>query len=126
MQELVDSLKLPPPANLHYAGPVLVRSENGYAVLALPHRVKVVLGALTDEDCQAFAAAVTTEPARPNDQELRVLCLVKPEVLRDPARVRDAFDRARADPLACVRTAANRVWLKWQQQQHAPVDIADR
>jgi len=126
MQELEDSLKLPPPANLRYAGPVLVRSEAGYEVLALPNRVKVVLGALTDEDCQAFAAAVKAEPPRPNDQELRVLCLVKPEVLQDPTRLRGAFDHARADPLACVRAATNRLWLKWQQQQHAPVDIADR
>ena len=125
-QELVDSLKLPPPANLRYAGPVLVRSENGYAVLALPNRVKVLLGTLTEADCQDFAGAVKAEPPRPDDQELRVLCTVKPEVVLDPARIRDIIERARADPLACVRSVANRLWQKWRQPEHAPTDMADR
>jgi len=125
MQELEDSLKLPPPANLRYAGPVLIRSENGYEVLALPNRVKVVFGALTDEDCQVFASGVKMEPPRPDDQELRVICTVKPEVLQDPTGMREIIRRAQADPLACVRSMAGRVWQKWEQQrQHTPVEIA--
>jgi hypothetical protein len=124
MQELVDSLKLPPVKNLRYAGPVLVRSEDGYEVLALPNRVKVLLGDLTPEDCQTFAAAVKAEPPRPDDQELRILCTVKPDLLQDPARLRETIQRAQADPLACVRTVVTRLREKWDQPHYSPVDMA--
>jgi len=123
MQELVDSLKLPPLTNLRYAGPVLVRSEDGYAVLALPNRVKVVLGDLTDEDCRAFAASVQSEPPRPDDQELRVMCTVKTEFVRNADALRDAIRHAQADPLGCVRTVAARLGRQWPQSQSVPVDL---
>jgi len=125
MQELEDSLKLSPPMNLRYAGPVLVRSEIGYEVLALPNRVKVVLGDLTDDDCQAFASEVKAEAPRPSDQELRVMCVVKPALRQNPAALREILRRAQADPQACVRHVASQLWQKWQQQQpRTPVEMA--
>ncbi len=122
MQELVNSLKLPSPRNLYYAGPVLVRTERDYAVLALPQRVKVLLGGVTAQDCQDFTAAVQAERPGPGDQELRVLCSVKTELIQDPARVTEAISQAEADPLACVRTVATRLRLKWEERRREPAN----
>lgn len=124
MQELVGSLKLPPLTNLYYAGPVLLRPAAGYTVLALPHRVKVLIGDLTPADCEEFAATVRAEPPRPDDHELRVWCTVTPGALQDRVRLRNTIQHAQADPLGCVRTAADRVWQKWQQQPRGHAEIA--
>ena len=49
---------------------MLVRSENGYHVLSLPFRVKVIVGDLTDQDCRDFAAAVRAEPPASSANDL--------------------------------------------------------
>jgi len=71
--QLAESSRQPPPANLRFVGPVLVRSENGYHILSLPERVRIVVGDLAEQDCRDFAAAVRAETPSPggdNDEFL--------------------------------------------------------
>jgi hypothetical protein len=111
--QLAGNAKQAPPANLRFAGPVLVRSEAGYHVLSLPNRVKVVLGNLTDQDCRTFAASVRSEiPAWDGDDSYcRMEGQVKDQVLDDPAKMRELIDRAQADPLELVRKLAPKFWV---------------
>jgi hypothetical protein len=106
--ELTADANQPPPSNLRFVGPVLVRSETGYHVLSLPDRVKLVVGELEAQDCRDFAAAMQAEtPASSN--ELRVAWLVKEEVARDPAQLRDILQRAEIeDPYYVAGFAASR------------------
>ena len=109
----------PPPANLRFVGPVLVRSEAGYHVLSLPFRAKIVLGDLTDQDCRNFANATRSEPLVPggNNYDYRVDGLVKDELLGEPPS--DAvLARARLDPLEAVRVAAPRIWAQSLAQRY--------
>jgi hypothetical protein len=106
--ELVADAKQPPPSNLRFVGPVLVRSETGYQVLSLPDRVKLVVGELDEQECRDFAAAMQAEtPASSN--ELRVAWLVKEDALREPAKTRDLIKRIEVeDPFEVACFAASR------------------
>jgi tetratricopeptide (TPR) repeat protein len=68
--------------------------------------VKVIAGELSDQDCRDFASAVRGEKIPPENDNLRVNWLVKNEVLNEPAKIGELFDRAKADPLEPVRTTA--------------------
>jgi tetratricopeptide (TPR) repeat protein len=104
--QLAESAKQTPPSNLRFVGPVLVRSEADYHVLSLPDRVKIIAGDLTDEDCRKFAAAAHAERFPPSNDDLRVDWLVKDEVLQEPRKVSESFNRAKIDPLELVRQTA--------------------
>ena len=106
--QLVESSKQSPPANLRFVGPVLVRSEPGYHVLSLPSRVKLIVGDLTDEDCQEYAATVhhETNPPDMDGNALRWEAFAKEETLNDSAKAQEIIHRAKADPYDIVRTAA--------------------
>ena len=112
--ELQASAKAPAPANLRFVGPVLVRSEDGYHVLNLPFRVKVIVGDLTEQDCRDFAAAVNAEKPSPgdDDEEWRADALVKEEALRDAAKLRAVLARAKADPYEPVQLVVTRMWVQ--------------
>ncbi len=110
LAQLADNSTQAPPANLRFAGPVLVRSEAGYHVLSLPDRVKFLAGDLAEQDCRAFAAAVRAEKPAPGDDEMRVDGTAKEEVLRDPAKMREIFPRAEADPFEPVRSIVPKLW----------------
>jgi tetratricopeptide (TPR) repeat protein len=97
---------------LRFVGPVLVRSETDYYVLSLPDRVKLIVGSLTEQDCQDFAAAVRAEKTSSNDGT-RVEWQVKDEVLDKFARVSDSFDQAKTDPLEPVRTTAPKLFAEF-------------
>jgi hypothetical protein len=110
--QLADSSRPPPPSNLRFIGPVLVRSENGYHILSLPKRMRIVVGDLAEQDCRDFVAAVhaeTTSPGGDND-EFRVDEVVKQEVVDEPAEMRDIINRVKDDPYEAVRDAAAKIW----------------
>ena len=106
LAQLEDSAKQPPPSNLRFVGPVLVRSERNYHVLTFPDRVKVISGELTERDCRDFASAVRAEKVPAENDDMRVDWFVKDEVLNEPSKVIDVFNRAKADPLEPVRISA--------------------
>ncbi len=109
--QLADSSRQPPPSNLRFAGPVLVRSENGYHILSLPRRMRIMVGDLTEQDCRDFAAGVHAEAPSPGSDNDEFLWegQVKQDVLDDPARMRDVLNRIKNDPYEVVRVAAARI-----------------
>lgn len=117
--QLAESSRQPPPTNLRFVGPVLVRSEAGYHVLSLPHRIRVIAGELSEQDCRDFAAAVHAEtPVRGDDDgEQRADGLPKEEVLHEPAKLCAILDRAKADPYDLVRNLASNWWVRaWTER----------
>ena len=80
------------------SGPVLVRSEAGFHVLSLPHREKVIVGELAENDCREFAAAVRAAPPAPggDENDWRSECWLE-EASHEPAALRDILERAKAD-----------------------------
>lgn len=116
--ELTENAKQSPPSNLRFVGPVLVRSEEGYHVLSLPNRVEFVGGSLTDKDCRNFAARIRDEiPSTEGDDEMRVDWLFKKELARQPVKMRDIINRAKADPLKEVRRAASKMQSEQSQSK---------
>lgn len=95
--ELAESSKLSPPANLRFAGPVLVRSEAGYSVLSLPQCAEVVLGNLTERDSRDFAADARALSSG-EDEDIAYNVYAKDEVKSNPAKLAEMIDRAAADP----------------------------
>jgi len=110
--QLAESSMQPPPANLRFVGPVLVRSENGYDVMSLPKRVRMVLGDLTEQNCRDFAAGVHDETPSPggDNEEFLVDAHIDQAVLDDPAKMRDLIRRVKNDPYEAVRRAAAKIW----------------
>ena len=103
----------PASPKLRYIGPVLVRSEEDYHVLSLPDRLGLIVGSLTGQDCQDFAAAIRAErPGPADDGRIRPYCLVKGDVLREPAKPRDVMNRIKADPFEPVRVLGPKVFLE--------------
>lgn len=99
--------------NKRYVGAVLVRSEPDYHVLTLPDRVGLVVGRLTERDCAEFANAMRSErPEAGNDSTWRLFCVVKDEVLKDPAKPADIAHRFKDDPLHPVRRSGPQVFLE--------------
>ena len=98
----------PIPSNLHFFGPVFVRSEAGYQVLALPGRLKLVVGQFDERDAWEFARAVQSEAFKRTEADSSFLAIgtVKPEARQDRARLRETLKRARQDPLDAVRAVA--------------------
>jgi hypothetical protein len=109
---LAESSRQPPPSNLRFVGPVLVRSESGYHILSLPRRMRIVVGDLTEQDCRDFAAGVHDETPSPggDNGEFLVDAHVDQEVLDDPATMRDLLSGIRTDPYEAVRGAAANPW----------------
>jgi len=109
--QLTESSRRAAPSNPRFVGPVLARSEAGYHVLSLPSRVKLIVGDLTEQDCQDFAAAVRAETplADVDSNALRLDAFVKVEMRSEPAKVRDIINRAKADPFDHVRSVASRL-----------------
>lgn len=107
--ELTASAASRSTTNLHFVGPVLVRSEDGYHVLSLPSRVKVIVGKLIEQDCHDFVSAFRAEAPPPKMSEYRADGWMKPAMLRDAAKSREIINRAKADPFAPVRTVASRL-----------------
>ncbi|EEF61669.1 hypothetical protein [Pedosphaera parvula] len=104
--QLQESAKQQPPSNLRFVGPVLVRSEEGYHVLSLPNRVKLIVGNLTDQDCRDFAAAVHAENPSEASDNWRADGLMKEEMIRETAKTREILNRAKEDPYEPVRILA--------------------
>jgi hypothetical protein len=114
--ELAENVKQSPPSNLRFVGPVLVRSEEGYHVLSLPNRVEFVGGNLTDKDCRDFATKIQNEtPCTEGEDDLRVDWFFKKELVKEPAKMHEIINRAKADPLKDVRNIAS----KMQSEQTA-------
>ncbi len=114
MTELVRRLKGPARTNVYFAGPVLVRTERGYAVLSLPHRVALIVGTLTPQDCRDFAAQTQAEAARPDDDEFRYRGVAKDDMLAEPQRLRAALEQAEQDSQPNIRRLAGEIWQKVQ------------
>lgn len=98
----------PSPWNLCFVGPVLVRREAGYHVLALPGRLKLVVGPFAEQDAWEFARETHAEPvqAMETDSLFLAAATVKPEARSDRAQLRATLKRARQDPLDTVRQIA--------------------
>jgi hypothetical protein len=109
---LKESAKQSPPTNLSFVGPVLVRSETNYHVLALPDRIKIIAGEMSDQDCRDFASAVRAEKVPPDNDDLRVDWFVKDEVVDRVASISDTFNRVKLDPLEAVRTTAPKIFAQ--------------
>lgn len=107
--QLRDTSRTPPPSNLRFVGPVLVRSEAGYHVLSLPNRLEVIFGALAGQDCRDFAAEVRDETLAPGcDDRWSAQGWIKDDAFAGAANLREVMDRAKADPHQTVRTIASR------------------
>ena len=106
--ELKQRATQPPPVNLRFVGPVLVRSETGYQVLSLPARDRLLLGDPTGEviekSCQAFAARVRAE-RNDGGGSPRVDCVAPGELFGDPKKVSQTIDRLKNDPSEFLRYA---------------------
>jgi tetratricopeptide (TPR) repeat protein len=116
--QLAGASSRPASTNLCFVGPVLVRSEGGYHVLSLPHRVKVIVGELADKDCREFAAAIHAETPAPggDENDWRADGWLKEDVIREPERMRGIFTRAKADPDELVQRVGSRWWAQaWAQ-----------
>ncbi len=92
-----------PSEKLRYVGPVLVRSEAGYHVLSLPDRAGLVVGSLTEQNCDEFAEAMRRETGPGNDRSTRVHCMVKDDMLGDVERLSGILGGFRDDPWKLVR-----------------------
>jgi hypothetical protein len=111
--ELKQRSMQPSALNLYYAGPVLVRSEVDYHILSLPDRVRLIVGSLTEQDCQDFGATIRAEKPAPGDADTTfVHCLVKDEVLKDAASLSNVINRIKADQLMAVRAAGPTTFLQ--------------
>jgi len=122
VKQLVDLARQPGATNIHFVGPVLVRSADGYHVLGLPHRWKLVVGDLTDEDCREFAAAVRAETPTPGDDEneWRMAGWLKEDANRSPEQTRAVLNRAKADPDTLVQKVAAQLFETLPQDPPAP------
>ncbi len=96
--------------NLHFVGPVLVRSEGAYHVLTLPHRTRVIVGELAEKDCREFASAVRAETPESGEAESarRVDGTVKDGVGQNSAALADTLDHAKVEPDGQVRVVLSR------------------
>ena len=103
--ELTSSSAAATPTNLHFIGPVLVRSEAGYHVLSLPGRVRLIVGDLIDQDCRDFASTVRGNPSPSNER----YCdgQIKPSLLAESAKSLEIIHRAKRDPFDAVRKLAS-------------------
>ncbi len=108
--QLAEASGQSPSTNQRFVGPVLVRSEAGYHVLSLPHREKVIVGELAENDCREFAAAVHAESSAPggDENDWRSECWLKEEASHEPAALRDILKRAKAEPDELVRRVLSR------------------
>jgi tetratricopeptide (TPR) repeat protein len=97
---------------LRYVGAVLVRSETDYHVVSLPDRVGIIVGGLTGQDCQDFAEAIRAEKINSRDNRIGVHCLVKDDVLQEPAKLSDKINGFKADPIEFVRAVGSEVFLQ--------------
>ena len=95
--ELDADAKLPP-SKLRFVGPVLVRSEPGYDVLALPNFIEVIVGGLTNGDLETFKEAARTN----TDPSIRFTATVRH---MDTAEFVETAERAGADRYWLVRNA---------------------
>ncbi len=114
--ELKERATQPPPANLRFVGPVLVRSEAGYHVLSLPgDRNRLLLGDQTGEviekSCQAFAASVRAEQDD-GGESFRVDCVAPGELFGDPVKVSHTIDRLKNDPSELLRDVGPKSLLR--------------
>ncbi|MCI0747995.1 MAG: hypothetical protein L0Y58_21520 [Verrucomicrobia subdivision 3 bacterium] len=110
--ELGDRATQPPLPNARYVGSVLVRAETDYHVLTLPDRLALVVGSLTDRDCAEFATAMRPEKPDPADDGRWFLyCIVKDDVLKEPAKLGAIATRFNDDPLYAVRRGGQKVFL---------------
>jgi len=97
----------PSPSNLRFVGPVLVRLEPGYQVLALPDRLKLVVGRFDEQDAWDFMRAVKEEPLKPTGTDSPIVTgKIKPEARQDQVQLRETLKRAKQDPLDIVRMLA--------------------
>jgi hypothetical protein len=101
----------PGPSNLRFVGPVLVRLESGYQVMALPTRLKVIVGEFDEQDAWDFLRAVQSESVKlkVDDSFFGGGGIVKPEARQDPARLQETLKQARQDPLELVRIVASKL-----------------
>jgi hypothetical protein len=113
--ELKQRATQPPPVNLRFVGPVLVRSETGYHVLSLPDRDRLIIGDPTGEviekSCQAFAARFRAEQYDGGESS-RLDCVAPGELFGDPVKVSQTIDRLKNDPSEFVRYAGPKSLLR--------------
>ena len=96
-----------PVGNLRFVGPVLVRSETGYHVLSLPRRVRLIVGDLTEQDCEAFLAKFQREARETGRQaDAYVDFSVSEAKWKDKATLQENINRALNDPYNVVRMLA--------------------
>lgn len=94
----------PGPANLRFVGPVLVRLEDGYQVLALPDRLKVIVGPFCETDAWDFARSFQKDAdVRTGADPVFASGMIKPEARQDLNELRRTLKQVRQDPLEVVR-----------------------
>jgi hypothetical protein len=110
--ELAQITKQPPLSNWRHVGPVLVRSEANYDVLALPERILLTTGGTTEADCQQFTANVRAEKTTSSDGWFRVNCRVEDKSFDNPSRVAELMSAFGADSLPPVRKIGPKMLLR--------------
>jgi tetratricopeptide (TPR) repeat protein len=109
--ELAASSTQPPPANLRFVGPVLVRSESNYQVLILPDRILLLVGGSLERGVRQFVDRVHSE--KPDNTGRRyVECIARSEVLDDPAKLAAVMTDFKNDPFEIVRQYGPKTWLR--------------
>lgn len=113
-KELRERARNDAPKNLRYVGSVLVRSEEQYHVLHLPHETKLLVGKLTEEDCADFVA---TKDSMRSDQ-FWFSCKVKDEALTNSNEIKFFLNRFKNDPDVSVRRFGSGLFLRQCAQQY--------
>jgi hypothetical protein len=111
LAQLAQASKSDAAPGLRFVGPVLVRQEPGYHVLALVGRTKVIIGELSEQDCRDFAAGTRAEtPVKSGGAGWRADCFAKSEATRDAVKLAETLHQAEADPYPPVREVVARAW----------------
>lgn len=106
--QLRAAAALPPPENLRFVGPVLVREERGYRVLSLQGATGLAIGGGHDEPALSFMQSERhrkTERGGNPDGSFFHGWIVDAE-LKDRVKLRAVLDRACRDPYGRVREEA--------------------
>lgn len=108
LRQLETTSKQPPPTNLSFIGPVLVREQQGYRVLSLQGATALAIGGGREAAAKDFLNQERNRKTGPgeNPDQTFYYAWIEDEIMKEPAKARACLDRACRDPYGIVREAA--------------------
>ena len=98
---------------LRFIGPVMVRSEKDYHILALPSFIKIYFGSLDSivpRDLIAEARQIiASHAAKPDSVAVVIDIDGLPDAKKDPRKLLQAVNKAMKDPYSTVRLGVNTI-----------------